>query len=142
MRSDSFQKRNPGSWHRRVGREKDTRGQRREYACTCLTGQTGLQKNSYFRFDPCLIRTQVSFSKPAGPLSQDMLSLGGSFFVVSTQPKRKPGSWYLSEVREKDTRGVVGNFSRMLNHLEDQPLALDVMGEYVVFLKTEEGGKA
>jgi hypothetical protein len=28
----------------------------------------------------------------------------------------------------------------MLNHLEDQPLALDVMGEYVVFLKMEEGG--
>lgn len=38
------------------------------------------EKKSNFRFDSYRLWAQVSPSKPAGPLSQDMLSLGGSFF--------------------------------------------------------------
>jgi hypothetical protein len=37
-------------------------------------------EKSVFRFDPSRIWTKASPSKPAGPLSQDTLSLGGSFF--------------------------------------------------------------
>jgi hypothetical protein len=37
-------------------------------------------KNLDIRFDLCRFPNQLFESKPAGPLSQDMLSLGGSFF--------------------------------------------------------------
>jgi hypothetical protein len=69
-----------------------------------------------------------------------MLSLGGSFFVGLTQPKRNPGSSHRRDGRERKFQGACGESEQILAHLQDQTLVLDLMGEYVGFLKTEEGG--
>jgi hypothetical protein len=80
MNSESGQKETPGPLNRKRSR-KGSRGARSQNVRIFTTDQTDFRKNSDFGFDPCRIRTQLSPSKPAGPLSKDTLSLGGSFFL-------------------------------------------------------------
>ena len=79
MAGESGQKETPGPLNCKQSR-KGSRGQRRQDVCVCPTDQTDFRKVSDFRFDSFRIWNHVSSSKPAGPLSQDTLSLGGSFF--------------------------------------------------------------
>lgn len=79
MASKSGQKETPGPLNCKQSR-KGSRGQQRQVVCVRPTDQTNFLENSKFRFDPCRIRVQPSCSKPAGPLLQNTLSLGGSFF--------------------------------------------------------------
>jgi hypothetical protein len=56
------------------------------------------------------------------------------------RPKRNPGSSHRREGREREFRGAGKESEQIPAHRQGQTLALDVMGEYVEFLKTEEGG--
>ncbi len=59
---------------------------------------------------------------------------------LKSRQKGNPGSSHRREGREREFRGADGESVQIAHHRQGQTLALDVMGEYVVFLKTEEGG--
>ncbi len=80
MPSEPFQKETPDPAPSQ-GRGKGTQGAERKQVSIPIITQTSFQKkNLDIRFDLCRVPDQLFHSKPAGPLSQDMLSLGGSFF--------------------------------------------------------------
>jgi hypothetical protein len=76
MAAKSGQKETPAPICRKRPR-KGIRGEREFFTLHFSLFPT---EKSVFRFDPSRIWTKASTSKPAGPLSQDTLSHGGSFF--------------------------------------------------------------
>jgi hypothetical protein len=80
MRSESGQKETPAPVTVAKGGRGSSGVDADKWPATVSSCQTAYRENSCFRFDLCRILTQVFPSKPAGPLSQDTLSLGGSFF--------------------------------------------------------------
>ena len=107
MKPSRSQKETPGLLNRKRPR-KGSRGQRTGSYPACLTDQSA---NSAYRIDETATHCPISSSKPAGPLSRDTRSLGGSFFAARMQTKRNPGSWHRRKGREKDTRGQHGETS-------------------------------
>lgn len=102
MKPSRSQKETPGPLNRKRPR-KGSRGQRGHSYPACLSDQSA---NSAYRIDATATHRQISSSKPAGPLSQDTLSLGGSFFAARMQTKRNPGSSHRREGREREFRGA------------------------------------
>ena len=80
MASELGQKETPGPLNCKQPR-MGSRGQPTQNVCGNPKDQTHFRQVSDFRFDSIRICPHIFFSKPAGPLSQDMLSLGGSFFL-------------------------------------------------------------